>query len=95
MDDHLLQLRQDSYHAASEYHSAMADWIAASRAQGSSESVLAAIQRYRAVAAAYNNALDAFIAYLRTLEPTPLVTEELDRVLKLQDILEREMELIL
>lgn len=97
MDAHLVELRHESYEAASEYHRAMGEWFAASRSQkpgGDDDEVSSTLLEYRALAANYSNALEVLTAHLKTLEPTQLFTEELSRTQKFQDILRREMELI-
>jgi hypothetical protein len=50
--------------------------------------------RYREIAAGYYNALGTLSAYLLTLEPTQLVAEETERTLRIQVLLDREIELI-
>jgi hypothetical protein len=95
MDEHLLMLRRESYEAAAEYHRVMGEWFAASRSQKpGGDDVSVTLLEYRALAANYSNALEVLTAYLKTFEPTQLVTEELSRTLKFHDILRREMELI-
>ena len=93
-DEHLLNLRRESYKAASEYYRAIEDWETVSRSQEEAGKLNASLQRYREIAANYHNALEALSAYLLTLEPTKLVTEEIERTLTLQDILDREIKLI-
>lgn len=93
-DENLLNLRRESYKAASEYYRAIEDWETVSRSQEAGSKLDASLQRYRDIAANYHNALEALSAYLLTLEPTKLVTEEIERTLTLQDLLDREIKLI-
>jgi hypothetical protein len=93
-DEHLFNLRLESHKAASEYHRAIEEWETVSRSQEAGGKLDASLQRYRDIAANYHNALEALSAYLRTLEPTKLVTEEIKRTLKLQELLDREIKLI-
>lgn len=92
--EQLLQLRREGYKAAADYHRAVELWATVSRAQEQEGVVSATLLRYRDIAASYHNALEALNAHLRTLEPTKLVTEELNRTLKLQDLLDREIKLL-
>lgn len=94
MDEQLLQLRRESYKAAADYHRAMEHWQTVSRAQEKGAALRATLQQCRDIAATYRNALEAVSAHLRTLEPVKLVTEEIGRVLKLQDLLDHETNLI-
>ena len=93
-DEHLLNLRRESHKAASEYHRAIEDWETVSRAQEAGGKLDASLQRYRDIAANYHNALETLSAYLHTLEPTKLVTEEIERTLTLKNLLDREIKLI-
>lgn len=93
-DEHLINLRRESYKAASEYYRAIEDWETVSRSQEAGGKLDASLQRYRDIAANYHNALEALTAYLLTLEQTKLVTEEIGRTRTLQDILGREIKLI-
>lgn len=90
-DEHLLNLRRESYKAASEYYRAIEDWETVSRSQEAGGKLDASLQRYRDIAANYHHALEALRVYLLTLGPAKLVTEEIERTLSLQDILEREI----
>jgi hypothetical protein len=94
MDDQLLQLRRESYKAAADYYRAMEHWQTVSRAQEKGAALRATLQQCRDIAATYHSALEAVSAHLLTLEPRKLVTEEIGRVLKLQDLLDREIKLI-
>lgn len=91
--EHLLQLRRESYQAAAEYHRAVELWATVSRAQERDGVVSVTLLRYREIAASYRNALETLSAHLRTLEPSKLVTEELGRTQKIQELLEREIAL--
>jgi len=94
MDEHLLELRRESYEAAGTYHRALEHWQTVSRSQEKDGELSDTLLRYRGIAASYGNALEALSAYLLTLDPTKLVTEEIGRTLKLQDLLEREIKLM-
>ena len=94
MDTHLLNLRRECYEAAGKYHRAMEQWQTVSRAQEKDGAVSDTLLRYRDIAASYHNALETLSAYLLTLEPTQLVAEETERTLRLQALLDREIELI-
>ena len=94
IDDQLLQLRRESYKAAADYHRAMEQWQTVSRSQEKGAAFSATLQQYRDIAATYPEALEVLSAYLLTLKPTKLVTAEIGRVLKLQDLLDREIKLI-
>jgi hypothetical protein len=91
----LLKLRRECHEAAARYHRAMEQWQTVSRSQEKDGAVSNTLLEYRDIAASYHNALEALSAYLLTLAPTQLVTEEIARTLKLQDVLDREIELIL
>jgi len=95
MDVHLLKLRRECHESAGQYHRAMEHWQTVSRSQEQEGTVSETLQQYREIAANYHIALEALSAYLLTLEPTKLVTEEVARALKLQDILDQEIKLIL
>jgi hypothetical protein len=94
MDEHLFQLRLECHKAAAKYHRAVEQWTTVARSQEQDGAVSTALLGYRDIAASYHNALEALSAYLLTLEPTQLVTEEIDRTLTLQDLLDREIKLI-
>jgi hypothetical protein len=94
MDTHLLNLRRECHEAAGKYHRAMEQWQTVSRAQEKDGAVSDTLLRYRDIAAGYHNALETLSAYLLTLEPTQLVAEETERTLRLQALLDREIELI-
>ncbi len=94
MDAHLLKLRRDSYEAAGKYYRAMEQWQTVSRSQEKDGEVSDTLLRYRDIAASYHNALEALSAYLLTLEPTQLVTKDIDRTVRLRNLLDREIELI-
>jgi hypothetical protein len=72
----------------------MEQWQTVSRAQEKDGAVSDTLLRYRDIAASYHNALETLSAYLLTLEPTQLVAEETERTLRLQALLDREIELI-
>jgi hypothetical protein len=94
MDTHLLNLRRECHEAAGKYYRAMEQWQTVSRAQEKDGAVSDTLLRYRDIAAGYHNALGTLSAYLLTLEPTQLVAEETERTLRLQALLDREIELI-
>ena len=95
MDTHLLNLRRECYEAAGKYHRVLEQWQTVSRSLEKDGAVSDTLLRYRDIAASHHNALEALSAYLLTLEPTQLVTEEIDRTLRVQELLDREIELIL
>jgi hypothetical protein len=95
MDAHLLKLRRDCHEAAGKYHRAIEQWQTVSRSKEKAGAASDTLLQYRDIAASRHNALKALSAYLLTLEPTQLVTEEIERTLRLQDLLDREIELIL
>jgi len=95
MDKHLLKLRRDCYEAAGKYHRAMEQWQTVSRSLEKAGAVSDTLLQYRDIAASHRNALEALSTYLLTLEPTQLVTEEVARTIRLQELLDREIELIL
>ncbi len=72
----------------------MEQWQTVSRAQEKDGAVSDTLLRYRDIAAGYHNALETLSAYLLTLEPTQLVAEETERTLRIQALLDREIELI-
>jgi hypothetical protein len=73
----------------------MEQWQTVSRSQEKAGAVSDTLLQYREIAARHHNALEALRAYLLTLEPTQLVKEEIERTLRLQHLLDREIELIL
>ena len=94
MDNRLLELRADNYAAAIVFHRVASELFTVLRdrkATGESAPVVIAVEE---AAVIYANALEDLLAYLKTLEQTPPVQEELRRTKRIRSLLQHESQLM-
>ena len=92
MDEELFNLRHQVYATAATYHGAGATWMAAHRAEGSSEAERQLLDAFLAAGAQYNAALDALHQYLTTALGAGERIDERVRIQRFRELLHEELE---
>jgi hypothetical protein len=94
MDNRLLELRADNYAATITFHRVASELFTVLRdrkAEDESAPIVIAIEE---AAIIYANALDDLLAYLKTLEQSPAVQDELRRTERVRGLLQHETQLM-
>ena len=94
MDNKLLKLRADSYAAAIAFHRAASEYFTVLRDRKTADASVPVVVAVEEAAAVYANTLDDLLAHLRPLERTPAIQEELQRTLRIRDLLQHESQLM-
>lgn len=95
MDAQLLDLRSTVYGAAINFHRLAAEYFTALRLGGTADEKEPVTVSIEESATLYMNALDDLLGYLRTLETTPEIEQEIHRIRRMQKLLQQEVRLML
>ena len=94
MDNRLLALRSDSYAAAIAFHRVASEYFMALRDRRPTDESADVVIALEEAATLYANTLDDLLDYLRAAEQTPATREELQRTVRIRDLLRHEMHLM-